>query len=107
MTNSIFTRKFNTLRLYVRNRYAIIVLKQAKKEGNEYLYYNGGQTMMYGIANNNFTITREEAVDDCAFDNNVTIDAVDKDYDNWYYVQLIDEAIASLQSDCEYEKKFF
>lgn len=107
MTTSIFTRKFNSSSLYVRSRYAILCLKEAKKEGYEYVYYNGGQGMMFGIANNNFTKTRDQAIIDCSSDNNVSYDEVDNDYHNWYYLMLIDEAIESLQSDCDYEKKYF
>lgn len=107
MKTSIFTARFNDSSIYVRSRYAIWCLKEAKKSGNEYLYFTGGEGMMFAIANNAFSVKREQAVSELASDNGKGYDEVDNDFDNWYYVQLIDEAIESLQSDCDYQKKHF
>lgn len=105
--NQIFSNNFNRASLYVQNRYMIICLKAAKKEGNNYLYHNAIKGLKWAVANDSYATTYDKAVEELAFDENTAEDDVRNDYDSHYYVELIDEAIASLQSDCDYEKRFW
>ncbi|HUM53557.1 MAG TPA: hypothetical protein PK431_17185 [Chitinophagales bacterium] len=107
MPNEVYSTKFNAASTYVQNRYLIAILKSEIKRGNKYVYYNGFQGIKGAVANLNFTDSYDKAVTDCAYDNNVSQEEVMNDYSNWYYVELISEAITSLTNDCNYEQKFF
>lgn len=82
------------------------LLRTLKRRPKSYLYYNGSEGFILGIMNQNFSKSLLQAQKNLAENENVDIYDVQKDYDNWYYVEPVAETIERIQYDLNYELKF-
>lgn len=82
------------------------LLRILKKRPKSYLYYNGFDGYQLGILNKKFSKSYLQAQKNLADDENVTLEKVQKDWDNWYYVESVAETIERVQYDLNYELKF-
>ncbi|MGN2373486.1 hypothetical protein ACTFAO_07480 [Sphingobacterium spiritivorum] len=89
-------------------------LEQAKKNveflnaknQKGYLWYNGSESRQGAIDCDQYCDTYEEAVKCLANQEDVTEEDIINDYDNWYYIELVSEALESEQYTVKYEEKF-
>ena len=78
------------------------LLETLNENKNGYLHYNGAQGMILAIEIEQIEATYEEAVKAMALRENVTEEDIENDYDNWYYIVPVSEAIETISHDLRY-----
>jgi len=76
------------------------------KNKNGYLWYNATESRQTAIDNDQYCDNYEDAVKCLANQEDVSEEDIMNDYDNWYYIELVSEALESEKYSLEYESKF-
>lgn len=79
-----------------------LFIRELKKRPKSFIYYNGGDGRDSAIVLKNYSKSYLQAQKNLADDEGVTLEKVQKDYDNWYYVESVSEAIESYQDRLKY-----
>lgn len=67
------------------------VLAFKKENAGKWIWHNGAMGLETALKNNYIEDTREIAINKMANRDNVSIEDVENDYDNWYYILPIEE----------------
>lgn len=70
-----------------------LIKKFREENKGKWVWYNGAMGIDIALLNNNIEDTRDKAVEAMAWHDSVTLDEVENDYDNWYYILPVDEIL--------------
>ncbi|MFJ1411687.1 hypothetical protein [Capnocytophaga canimorsus] len=70
-----------------------LVKKFREENKGKWMWYNGSMGIDTALANNQIEDTREQAIEAMAWNDNVTTEEVENDYDNWYYILPVEEIL--------------